>query len=80
MSQFKLKWSFINAEDGIKAIDLFGAKSLNKIIYYKNNKKIDETKFHCLTFLLADKKAKEDIKKFFKENCANNDFIELIRN
>jgi hypothetical protein len=80
MCQFKLKWSFINAEDGIKAIDLFGAKSLDNIIYYKNNKKIDKTKFHCLSSSLADKQAKEDITKFFKENCGNNDFIELIRN
>jgi hypothetical protein len=80
MTQFKIKWAFITSKRAIKAINLFGAKSLDKITYYKNNKKIDETKFHCLTSLVADKKAKEDIKKFFKENCGNNDFIELIRN
>jgi hypothetical protein len=80
MSQFKIKWSFINSKKAIKAIDLLGAKSLDKIKYYKNNKKIDEKNYSWTDSFLADKKHKKDIRKFFKENSGMNDFIEFIKN
>jgi hypothetical protein len=80
MAQFKIKWSFINSKQAIKAIDLLGVKSLDKIKYYKNNKKIDEINYSWMDFFTADKKAKKDIRKFFKENSGMNDFIEIIKN
>jgi len=80
MAQFKIKWSFINSKQAVKAIDLLGVKSLDKITYYKNNKKIDEINYSWMDFFIADKKAKKDIRKFFKENSGMNDFIEIIKN
>jgi hypothetical protein len=80
MAQFKIKWSFINSKQAIKAINLLGAKSLDKITYYKKNKKIDEENYSWTDSFTADKKAKKDIRKFFKENSGMNDFIEIIKN
>jgi hypothetical protein len=80
MAQFKIKWSFINSKQAIKAIDLLGAKSLDRITYYKNNKKIDDINYFFVDSFTADKRAKKDIRKFFKENSTMNDFIEFIKN
>lgn len=80
MAQFKIKWSFINSKQAIKVIDLLGAKSLDKITYYKNNKKIDEINYSCFDRFIADKKAKKDIRKFFTENSGVHDFVEFIKN
>ena len=80
MAQFKIKWSFIDSKQGTKAIDLLGAKSLDKIIYYKNNEKDDEINYSWTDSFSADKRAKKDIRKFFKENSGINTFIEFIKN
>lgn len=80
MTQFKIKWSFIDSKQATKAIDLLVAKNLDKITYYKNNKKIDEINYSWTDSFSADKKAKKDIRKFFKENSGINDFIEFIKN
>jgi hypothetical protein len=80
MAQFKIKWSFINTKQAIKAIDLLGVKSLDKINFYKNNKRIDKIHYGWTDSYTANKKAKKDIRKFFKENSRTNDFIEIIKN
>lgn len=80
MAQFKIKWSFINSKQAIKAIDLLGVKSLDKINFYKNNKRIDKVHYGWTDSCMANKRAKKDIRKFFKENSGMNDFIEIIKN
>jgi hypothetical protein len=80
MAQFKIKWSFINSKQAIKVINLLGANSLDKIIFYKKNKKIDKINYSCFDRFIADKKAKKDIRKFFKENSGVHDFVEFIKN
>lgn len=74
-----LKWSFINAKTATKAIDLLGAGTLDKINFYVNNKKIDWSSYNYLFSVDADKKAKKEIRKFFKQNQGINDFVEFIQ-
>ncbi len=80
MSNFKLKWSYDSAENAIKIINLFGAKAMDKINFYINNKKISSLNYYAFASCEADKKAKKEIRKFFKQNCFKNDFVEFIRN
>lgn len=79
MAHFKIKWSFISAKTAIKAIDALGANSL-AIYLYINNKKIDAINCKIYNNFEADKKAKKEIRKFFKQNQGINDFVEFIRN
>ena len=80
MAQFKIKWSFINSKQAIKAINLLGAESLDKINFYKKNKKIDTIRYGWMDSYTANKRAKKDIRKFFKENSGMNDFLQFIKN
>ena len=79
MLHFKIKWSFISAKTATKAIDALGANSL-AIYLYINNKKIDAINCKIYNNFEADKKAKKEIRKFFKQNQGINDFVEFIRN
>lgn len=79
MAYHKIRWSFIDAKTAIKAIDLFGARALDRINFYNNNKKIDWSNYNCFNSIEADKKAKKEIRKFFKQNQGINDFVEFIK-
>lgn len=80
MGYHKIRWSFIDPKTAVKAINLFGARSLDRINFYINNKKIDYSHYHNFTSIVADKKAKKEIRKFFKQNLGVNDFVEFIKN
>lgn len=79
MSYYKMKWSFTNAKTATKAIDLLGAGALDKINFYVNNKKIDWSSYNYLSSFDANRKAKKEIRKFFKKNQGMNDFVEFIK-
>lgn len=75
----KIRWSFIDAKTAIKAIDLLGARALDRINFYVKNKKIDCSGYHHLNDYIANKRAKKEIRKFFKNNQGINDFVKFIR-
>lgn len=79
MAYHKISWSFIDAKTAIKAIDALGANSL-AIYLYINNKKIDAINCKIFNNFDANKRAKKEIRKFFKQNQGINDFVEFIKN
>ena len=76
---YKIRWSFIDKKTAHKAIDLLGARSINCLKFYKNNKLLDELNFYCFSPVEANKRAKKEITKFFKQNQGINDFVEFYK-
>lgn len=72
---YKLRWSFETSKTALQAIDLFGAKSLDCVKFYKSNKLVDKMHYLSLIAAAADIKAKNDIIEFFKENDGINDYV-----
>jgi len=76
---YKIKWYFINKKTAHKAVDLLGAKSIDCLKFYKNNKLLDELSFSHFSDFEANKRAKKEITKFFKQNQSINDFVEFYK-
>lgn len=79
MTKHIIKWTFIDYKTAKKAIEIFGAKSLDYISFYKDNKLIDKNSYSWTDSNSANKRAIKDLKSFFKENKGIHDFIELNR-
>jgi hypothetical protein len=79
MAQYKLKWFFHDKKQAIKAVGLFGAKSIDSIKFYKEKRLFEEKSYHNLLGVVADSKAKKDLKNFFKESDGSY-FVEFVRN
>jgi hypothetical protein len=87
MANFKIKWCFINSKQATKAIDLLGAKSLDKINFYASDfhrgqwheKKIDSINYYSFSADEANKRAKKDLRTFFKKQSSDA-FVEFVRN
>jgi len=77
MATFKIKWSFIDPKTATQAINLLGAKSFDSIKFYANNKMVEKLNYCWTDANSADKRAIEEIKKFFKFNQSINDFVEF---
>lgn len=77
MAKHIIKWTFIDYKTAKKAIELLGAKNLDYISFYKDNKLIDKNSYSWTDAYSADKRAIRELKIFFKENKGIHDFIEL---
>ena len=79
MSEYKLKWFFHDKKQAMKAVNLFGAKSIDNIKFYKEKRLFEKNSYHHLATVAADYKAKKDLKDFFNESDGSY-FVEFVRN
>jgi hypothetical protein len=79
MAEYKLKWFFHDKKQAIKAVSLFGAKSVDNIKFFKEKRLFENNSYHHLISAAADSKAKKDLKDFFNESDGSY-FVEFARN